>query len=453
MIQKNDELEVEIVDNGFEGEGIAKVDDFVIFIPEAIAGEKVKIKIVKVNKKIAYGKLLGVLKSSEIRVVPDCETYSKCGGCNLRHIDYQASLEMKKNAVKNTLRKALKRDVAINDMMAMENPCYYRNKLQYPVGVNENGELVMGVYASRSHRIVPTTDCKIQNQDCQKVAQDCFAFMKAHSISGYNEANGTGLVRHIIVRIGVKTDEIMVIFVLNSWDLPYQEEFIKTIITQNPKVKTIVKNLNNKNTNVILGRENQTIYGDGFIYDYLGDKKFKISPLSFYQVNPIQTVKLYQRAVEYAELTGEETIFDLYCGVGTIGIFASNKAKQIYGIETIENAIKDARENAKINNIQNAEFFVGDVENVLPQFLEERKIKPDVVFLDPPRRGCDRTAVQTLLEITPKRIVYISCNPASLARDLSLFEEKYEIQKISLCDMFPGTGHIESVVKLEVKGE
>ena len=245
----------------------------------------------------------------------------------------------------------------------------------------------------------------------------------------------------------------MVIFVLNSWDLPYQEEFIKTIITQNPKVKTIVKNLNNKNTNVILGRENQTIYGDGFIYDYLGDKKFKISPLSFYQVNPIQTVKLYQRAVEYAELTGEETIFDLYCGVGTIGIFASNKAKQIYGIETIENAIKDARENAKINNIQNAEFFVGDVENVLPQFLEERKIKPDVVFLDPPRRGCDRTAVQTLLEITPKRIVYISCNPASLARDLSLFEEKYEIQKISLCDMFPGTGHIESVVKLEVKGE
>ena len=437
MIKKNDELEVEIIDNGFEGEGIAKIDEFVIFVPEAIVGEKVKIKILKVNKNIAYGKIIEVIKPSEYRVIPDCETYSKCGGCNLRHIDYKYSLEMKKKSVKNTLRKALKRDIEISEIIGMDNPCYYRNKLQYPVGVSQTGETIMGVFAKRSHRIIPTLDCKIQNKDCQKVAKDIFEFIKEKNISGYNEETGQGLVRHVIVRIGVKTNEIMVILVLNSWNLPYEKELVEYITNKNSNVKTIVKNLNNKNTNVILGKENKTIFGDGYIFDYLGDKKFKVSPLSFYQVNPVQTVKLYKKAVEYACLTGKETIFDLYCGVGTIGIFASSNARKLYGIETIENAIKDARENAKLNNIENSEFFVGDVENVLPKFLEERKIKPDVVFLDPPRKGCDRVAIETLLDVMPKRIVYISCNPASLARDLAIFEEKYEIEKISLCDMFP----------------
>ena len=281
--------------------------------------------------------------------------------------------------------------------------------------------------------------------------QDIFEFLKNHEISGYNEENGQGLVRHIIVRIGVKTNEIMVILVLNSLDFPCEEEFIDFITKKNPNIKTIVKNLNNKNTNVILGKENKVIFGDGYIFDYLGDKKFKISPLSFYQVNPVQTEKLYNKAVEFAELTGTETIFDLYCGVGTIGIFSSGKAKKLYGIETIENAIKDARENAKINNIENSEFFVGNVEEVLPKLLEGRKIKPDVVFLDPPRKGCDKTAIDTLLNVEPKKIIYISCNPASLARDLAIFEEKYEIKRICLCDMFPGTSHIETVVKLELK--
>ena len=445
MIKKNDELEVEIIDNGFEGEGIARVDEFVIFIPEAIVGEKVKIKILKVNKSIAYGKILEVIESSHFRVQPDCETYSKCGGCNLRHMDYQYSLEMKKKSVRNTLKKALKKEVEISDIIGMENPCYYRNKLQYPVGCGANGELVMGVFANRSHRIIPTFDCKIQNQVCQKVARESFEFMKSHGISGYHEETGTGLVRHIIVRMGVRTSEIMLILVLNSWDFPYEREFIEFVTSKAPEVKTIVKNLNDKNTNVILGQENKVIFGDGYIFDYLGDKKFKISPLSFYQVNPVQTVKLYQRAVDYACLTGNETIFDLYCGVGTIGIFASDKAKKLYGIETIENAIKDARENAKINNIENAEFFVGDVENVLPKFLEERNIKPDVVFIDPPRKGCDKTAIQTLLEVEPNKIVYISCNPATLARDLAIFEQKYEIKQISLCDMFPRNTDMWSV--------
>lgn len=354
---KNEELEVNIIDNGFEGEGIAKVDEFVVFIPEAIVGEKVKIKILKVDKNIAYGKVLEVLKPSEYRVEPDCDTYSKCGGCNLRHIDYKYSLEMKKKAVQNTLRKALKHDVEIENIIGMDKPCYYRNKLQFPVG-DEGGKPVMGVFAKRSHRIIKTKDCKIQNKNCQKVANDVFEFMEKNGISSYNEEKGSGLVRHIIVRIGVKTNEIMVIIVLNSMNFPHEKEFIDFITTRNSNVKTIVKNLNDKNTNVILGRKNETIFGDGYIFDYLGDKKFKISPLSFYQVNPVQTVKLYSKAVEYANLTGNETIFDLYCGVGTIGIFTSDKAKKLYGIEVIENAIKDARENAKLNGIDNSEFFV-----------------------------------------------------------------------------------------------
>ena len=235
----------------------------------------------------------------------------------------------------------------------------------------------------------------------------------------------------------------MVTLVLNSWEFPFEEEFIKYITELNPEVKTIVKNLNCKNTNVILGNENRVIFGDGYIYDIIDDKKFKISPMSFYQVNPVQTLKLYGKAVEYANLTGNETVFDLYCGVGTIGIFASSKVKALYGIETIPDAIKDAKENAELNNIKNAEFFVGDVENVLPKFIEERGINPDVVFIDPPRKGCDRTAIETLLKIMPKRIVYVSCNPASLGRDLKIFEEKYNIEKIAICDMFCGTSHVE----------
>ncbi len=355
---KNEELEVDIIDNGFEGEGIAKVDNFVIFIPEAIIGERIRIKILKVNKNIAYGKILEIIKSSKYRVESDCNTYSKCGGCNLRHINYEYSLEMKKKSVQNTLRKALKRDIEIDDMIGMEEPYYYRNKLQYPVGVSENGKITMGVFAKRSHRIIETNDCKLQNKACQKVAKDVFDFIKQKEILGYDEKTNLGLVRHVIVRIGVKTDEIMVIIVLNSMNLQNEKELVEFVTTKNPNVKTIVKNLNNKNTNVILGRENQTIFGDGYIFDYLENKKFKISPLSFYQVNPVQTVKLYTKAVEYAELTGKETIFDLYCGVGTIGIFASDKVEKIYGIEAVENAIKDAKENAMINGIKNAEFFV-----------------------------------------------------------------------------------------------
>ncbi len=333
----------------------------------------------------------------------------------------------------------------------MNSPKYYRNKLIFPVGINENGIACMGVFGKKSHRIVQVEDCLIQDRKCQEIANYIINFVRKHNILGYNEKSLSGILRHIVIRIGKKTNEIMIILVVNEINIPYENLLIEEITKKYPEVKTIVKNLNNKNTNVIYGKENKIIYGDGYIYDYLGDKKFKISPMSFYQVNPIQTEKLYKKAIEYAELTGEEVIFDLYCGIGTIGIFASDKVKKIYGIETIPEAIEDAKKNAKLNGIENAEFFVGNVEDELPDFLSKRNIIPDVIFVDPPRKGCDKIAIETLLKIKSKRIVYVSCNPATLARDIKLLEENYDLKRISICDMFPGTSHVECVAVLNLK--
>ena len=453
MLNKNEEYIVDIIDNGIQGEGIAKVNNITIFIPNTLKGENVKIKILKVNSTYCFAKALEVLEKSSNRADEDCIEYAKCGGCNFRHINYQTSLEMKKNNVQNTIKKSLGFEVPIDEILGMDNPKFYRNKLQYPIGINKDGKTIMGVFAERSHRIIPIEKCFIQNEECQKVANDILKFLKEHNISGYNEEKQTGIIRHLVIRIGVKTDEIMVTLVVNTNDIPYENEFVKFIIDNNPKVKTIVKNLNNKNTNVILGNKNTILYGDGYIRDILINKKFKISPMSFYQVNPIQTEKLYSKAIEYAELSGNEIIFDLYCGIGTIGICASDKAKKLYGIETIPEAIEDAKENAKINNIENAEFFVGDVENELPKFIKERKILADVVFVDPPRKGCEQTAIETLLEIEPRKIVYVSCNPATLARDLKIFDKKYKITKVAVCDMFPGTSHIETICCMVLKGD
>lgn len=451
MLKKNEEYIVEIIDNGTEGEGIAKVNNMTVFVPNTLKGEKVKIKILKVNSSYCFAKLLEIISKSEKRVEEDCNNYSKCGGCNFRHINYQASLELKKNDVQNTIKKALGREIKVSEILGMDDPIYYRNKLQYPIGVNNNGETVMGVFAQRSHRIITVTECLIQNKQCQKIANDIFDFIKEHNIPGYNEEKQNGVFRHIVIRIGIKTNEIMVILVVNERKIPYENELVKYITEKNPKVKTIVKNINNRNTNVILGKENIVIYGDGYISDILMNKKFNISPMSFYQVNPVQTEKLYSKAIEYAGLTGDETVFDLYCGIGTIGICASDNVKMLYGIETIPEAIEDAKENARLNNIENAEFFVGDVENELPKFIMSKNVRADVVFVDPPRKGCDRTAIETLLTIEPKKIVYVSCNPATLARDLKMFEEKYDIKKLAICDMFPGTAHVECCSVLEIK--
>ena len=452
MLKKNEEYIVEIIDNGFQGEGIAKIDNVAIFIPNAIKGEKVKIKILKVTSKVVYGKIIEILEKSEDRIEDiDCETFSRCGGCALRHVKYEKTLEMKKEAVETTLRKALGREVKISEVLKMDEPYNYRNKLQYPVGIDNNGKPVMGVFAERTHVIIPTKDCKIQDVLSQKIANDIFEFIENNNIKVYNEKSLSGSIRHIIIRIGKKTNEVMVTLVSNTAEIEKEKELVNYITSKYKEIKTIVKNINDKNTNVILGRKNNVLFGNGYIYDYLGEFKFKISPMSFYQVNPIQTEKLYGKAVEYANLNGNETVFDLYCGIGTIGIFASKNVKNLYGIETIPEAIEDAWQNAKENNLENAEFFVGDVEKTLPEFISERKINPDVVFVDPPRKGCDKTALDTLLQIEPKRIVYVSCNPATLARDLKILEEKYNIEKLSICDMFPFTHHIESIASLVLK--
>ena len=450
-IKKNQEYVVEIIDNGLKGEGITKIDGFTIFVPNGLKGEKVKIKILKVLSSHGFGKIEEVINMSKKRCTVDCSTYKKCGGCSLRHIKYEETLKIKQDIVKNTLLKQGLNYICVNDTIGMEKPYFYRNKLQYPFGLNEKNEPIMGVFAERTHTVIGTKECKIQNELIQDIANDVYKFVKENNISIYNESTLTGIIRHVVIRIGVKSNEVMITLVLNKDKLNCEEKFTEYITKKYPQVKTIIKNINNKNTNVILGNINETIYGDGYIYDNLLGFNFKISNMSFYQVNPVQTEKLYSKAIEYAELTGEETIFDLYCGIGTIGICASKKAKKLYGIETVKEAIIDAKENAKINNIENAEFFVGDVEEKLPKLLEERNITPDVVFVDPPRKGCDRTALETLLKLEPKKIVYISCNPATLARDLKILEEKYSVKEAIPVDMFPFTSHVEVISVLKLK--
>ena len=449
-IKKNQEYIVEIVDQGYQGEGIAKIDNMPVFIQGAIKGERVKILIVKVQTSYAFGKILEIMETSKNRVEEDCETFSKCGGCSLRHISYEETLRIKTEIVRNSLYKELKKEVEVNECIGMKDPIGYRNKLLYPVSINKEGKPVIGIYAQRTHDIIETKKCYIQNTQCEIIAKDIFEFLVENKIEIYNEKTLKGTLRHIVVRIGIKTNEIMCILVLNKDKLAKEKELVEYIVKKYPNIKTIVKNINSENTNVILGNENKTIYGEGYIYDILGEFKFKISPLSFYQVNPIQTEVLYNTAIEYAKLTGEETVFDLYCGVGTIGIFASKKAKKVYGIEIIEDAIKDANENAKINNINNIEFLVSDVGADLVSALIEEKT-PDAIFIDPPRKGCDKATIETLLEVLPKKIVYISCNPATLARDINLLQEKYLLEKVQPVDMFPYTHHIETACLLKLK--
>lgn len=452
-INKNDEFIVNIIDDGINGEGIAKIDNFTVFVKGAIKGEKAKIKIIKVLTSHAYGKILEIIDRSVYRKNPDCDTYNRCGGCCLRHIDYEYTLKIKKNIVENVLRKQGLDYIKVNDVLGMKKPYYYRNKLQYPLGLDKANNKVMGVFEERSHNVINTEKCMIQNKLIQSIANDIFTFIKSNNISVYNEKSLKGIIRHIIIRVGIKTNEVMCTLVLNEDKIEkeVEEKFVEYITKRYSQIKTIIKNINDKNTNVILGDKNIVLYGNGYIYDDILGYKFKISNMSFYQVNPVQTEVLYLKAIEYASLKGEETIFDLYCGIGTIGICASKNSKKLYGIETIKEAIDDARENAKINNISNAEFFVGDVEKKLPEFIKKNNINPDVIFIDPPRKGCDKTAIYTILNIVPKKIVYVSCNPSTLARDLKMFEEKYDIKEITPVDMFPFTSHVECCVLLELK--
>ena len=450
-VEKNKEYEVEIVDNGFEGEGIAKISDFTIFIPGAIKGERCKILIVKVNKTFAFGKLLEVCTKSKYRVEVDCATYKRCGGCSLRHIQYEETLKLKRDMVQNLVTKTLNTKINVKDTIGMQEPFHYRNKLQYPVGYDKTNKPVMGVYANRTHEIIPVESCLIQNKEAEEVAKAVFEFIKENKITVYSEQTRKGAIRHIIVRIGVRTNEIMCILVTNEEKIEKENELVDAINKKFPQVKTIVKNINKKNTNVILGDTNVILSGNGYIYDKLGEYTFKISPMSFYQTNPIQTEVLYQKAIAFAKLDKNDILCDLYCGIGTIGIFASSKVKQVYGIEIVEEAVEAARENAKINKVDNIEFIAGDVEKAFKELVETRGVKPTAIIVDPPRRGLDTTTISKILELTVDKFVYVSCNPATMVRDLKMLEEKYEVKEMQPVDMFPFTSHVECVAVLQLK--
>ena len=450
-VEKNKEYIVDIMDMGFSGEGIAKINDFTIFIPGAIIGEKIKILVVKVLSSYAFGKVIEVIEKSDSRIKEDCVTYKRCGGCNLRHISYQKTLEIKQNSVQALVNKTLKNKIMVKNTVGMEDPYYYRNKAQFPVGIDKENKAYIGVFANRTHTIIPIQKCYIQKEISQEIGNFICDFINENKISVYNEKSQKGLIRHIVIKVGIRTNEIMCILVINGKEIPKEEELSQKLINKFSDIKTIVKNINTKNTNVILGKENINIYGNGYITDILGDYTFKISPLSFYQVNPVQAEKLYNIGVQAAGITKEDTVFDLYCGIGTISLFMSKYAKKVYGIEIVEQAIDDAKENCKINNITNSEFIAGDVEKVLADLIENKDIIPDIIMVDPPRKGLDNTTIENIMKIKPKKLIYISCNPATLIRDLAKLEKEYNIKEITPVDMFPFTSHVECVCVLNLK--
>lgn len=450
-IKKNDKYEVEIINNGYEGEGVAKIDNFTIFIKGAIKGEKCKILIEKVNKSYAFGKLLEVAEVSGNRVEADCKTYKRCGGCSLRHIKYEETLNIKRDIVQNLVNRTIEKKITVNNVIGMREPYHYRNKLQYPVGRDKNNVPVMGVFANRTHEIIPVEKCLIQNKEAEKVAKEIFRFIKENNISIYNEKTRKGAIRHIIVKIGVKTNEMMCIIVSNEEKIDKENELVENITAEFSDVKTIIKNINNKNTNVILGDTNILMHGDGYIYDKLGEYTFKISAKSFYQTNPVQTEVLYDKAIEFAKLDKGDILCDLYCGIGTIGIFASKKVNKVYGIEIVEEAVDTARENAKLNNVDNIEFIAGDVEKAFKELIEKHNVRPTIIIVDPPRRGLDEVTINKINELGVNKLVYVSCNPSTMVRDMKILEEKYEIMEIQPVDMFPYTTHVECLSVLCLK--
>ena len=448
MVEKNNEYILDIISVGYEGEGIAKIDGYPIFIEGAILGEKVKVLIVKVKKNYAYGKLLEVIESSEERIEPKCKVYKRCGGCTVQHMSYKKQLDYKFERVKDCISKIGGLDsLLVQYPIGMEEPERYRNKVQLPVGIVK-GELSIGFYAPRSHNIINLDTCLIQDKIADKVAELTREWMIKYNISAASidgTFNKNGLIRHIMIRKGFTTNEVMVVLVSTRENVKHIDKFIDLIKDNIEGIKSIILNVNKENTNVILGQKCITLWGDDTIIDYIDNFKFNISPLSFFQVNPVQTEKLYSKALEYADLTGDETVFDAYCGTGTITLFLSQKAKKVYGVEIIEPAIINARENARINNIDNAEFFVGKSEEIIPELIN-KGIKPEVIVVDPPRKGCDIKLLESIGNAKPNRVVYVSCDPSTLARDLKILEEKgYRTEIVQPVDMFPHTSHVETV--------
>jgi len=450
-VQKNDTISLYIEDLTHEGNGVGKVDGYPLFVPHGLPGEEAIVKVVKVNKNFGFGKLVEVTKRSPDRVEPPCNVYYQCGGCQLQHMSYDLQLSMKRGQVMNVMKKVAHLEhVPVHPTLGMKDPWRYRNKVSIPVG-EKDGELITGFYQQRSHRIIDDMEtCVIQDELNDRMIEAVRRIATKLGITAYDEKTDRGMLRHIMVRSGETTKETMIVLVTRTKKLPNKERLVTELIETYPNIKSIVQNINDRQTNVILGRKNELLYGEPYIHDKIGDITFAISALSFYQVNPSQTEVLYGKALEYAQLTGNETVVDAYCGIGTISLFLAQKAKKVYGVEIVSEAIEDAKNNARLNNIENAEFFVGQAEKVMG-WWKAQGLRPDVVVVDPPRKGCEVDFLDAVLDMQPKRVVYVSCNPSTLARDLRILEDGgYETKEVQPVDMFPQTNHVECVALIEL---
>ena len=450
-LKKNDVLTGQVVDLTHEGHGVVKIDRYPIFIPNTLIDEKIEYKVIKVKKNFAIGKLIKVITESDARVEPPCIYYYKCGGCQLQHMSYQAQLNMKKEQVVNLFhRKAKFTNTVIKDTVGMEDPWRYRNKSQIPVGLSKDQQPIMGFYRQRSHDIIDMESCLIQDQQHQQVMNDLKQLISELNISVYNEKTKKGLLRHLVVRTGHYTNQLMIILVTNGKAFKQAESLVDALVRKYPNVTSIKQNINDAHSNVIMGPQSITLYGEEEIEDQLSEVTFNISDQSFYQINSHQTEKLYQQALDYAQLTGDEIVLDTYCGIGTIAIYMAENARHVYGVEVVPSAINDANQNATKNQLENTTFVCGKAEEVILKWKAEG-IRPDVVMVDPPRKGCDETFLETILELNPKRIVYISCNPSTQQRDAHILSRQYELKEITPVDMFPQTTHIETVALFERK--
>ena len=450
-IEKNQEFTVRIEDMSEEGSGIGKTDGYTWFVKDTVIGDVVRVSAMKMKASYGFARLVEVLTPSPARREPLCPVARQCGGCQLQAMSYEEQLAFKERKVKNNLIRIGKFEETqfrFLPIMGMDDPWRYRNKAQFPFGRDRDGKVVTGFYAGRTHCIIPQEDCLLGVPENQEILKLICAFMEEKQIAPYDEKTHSGLVRHVLIRKGFRTGELMVCLVLNGTSIPGQKELTERL-RKIPGMTSISISVNKERTNVVMGKEIRQLWGQSFITDYIGSVQYQISPLSFYQVNPTQTEKLYSTALEYAGLTGNETVWDLYCGIGTISLFLAQKAKQVYGVEIVPQAIEDARRNAEINAISNVEFFTGKAEEVLPEQYQKTGIRADVIVVDPPRKGCDIRCLETILRMSPDRVVYVSCDSATLARDLRILADGgYRVDQVRCCDMFPMSGHVETVCLL-----
>lgn len=456
-MQKNDELILKIEDMGVDGAGIGKADGMTFFVKDAVIGDVVRAKVMKLKKTYGYARLMELLEASPDRVEPKCPYYRQCGGCQIQALSYEKQLEFKERKVRNNLERIGGfSEIPMEPIVGMEEPYHYRNKAQFPVGTDKDGHIVTGFYAGRTHTIIPNRDCALGLPVNREILDLVIDFMEKYHVSAYDEKTGKGLVRHVLIRCGFTSKEKMVCLIINGKSLPHSEKLVEAL-RKIDGMTSISINCNTERTNVILGRKTVVLWGQEYITDQIGEISYEISPVSFYQVNPVQTEKLYGLALEYADLHGEENVWDLYCGIGTISLFLAQKAKQVYGVEIIPQAIENAKRNAVKNGIENAEFFVGKSEEVLPEFYEKeaaagRKAHADVIVVDPPRKGCNEKLLETIVKMAPDRVVYVSCDSATLARDLKILcENGYELKRARAVDQFCHTVHTESVCLMERK--